>query len=102
MADDPIINADRDQVINYAKDWHFLTSNINYDPDIIHPDKEIQEARDIHRACVSLAYNRTKEALIAYTKHRETLFAKHDTMLDTIEELLQEKVKDIKDVVGKE
>ena len=45
----------RDQVIEACKDWHFLTTNINYDPTVLHPDKVIQEARDVHSACVDLA-----------------------------------------------
>lgn len=83
----------RDQVIEAAKDWHFLTTNINYDPTVLHPDKAIQEARDVHSACVDLAYNRTKEALVAYAKEREKQFAEHDRMLDSIEAALQQEFK---------
>ena len=93
MADDPILYADRDQVIRYAMEW-LKMSNFSRNMTF---HAEYMEREDVLNACIDLAYNRAKEALVAYAKHREKLFAKHDEMLDTIEELLQEKVKDIKD-----
>ena len=83
----------RDQVIEAAKDWHFLISNMNYDPLVPHPNVKIQEARDVHKACVDLAFNKTKEALTAYAKEREKQFAEHDRMLDSIEAALQQEFK---------
>ena len=56
-----------------------------------------REHEDVLCACLDLAYNRAKEALVAYAKHREKFFKEHDKILDTIEELLQENIKDIKD-----
>lgn len=98
MADDPILYADRDQVIRYAKDWLYMLAEAqkwaHFKSDTY---GDLIERQDVMNACLDLAYNRAKEALVAYAKHREKLFAKHDEMLDTIEELLQEKVKDIKD-----
>lgn len=96
----------KDKVIEYAKDWVHL---LNYRAVDICTHKiqmswneEVQEQVDVLNAVIDLAFTRTKEALIEYAKYKEQEFKKHDTMLDTIEELLQEKVKDIKDVVGKE
>lgn len=106
MVDDPILYADRDQVIEYTKEWLDLWQvfvKIMRDAEVHQHTMEqwqkdqYSDAQDIIGPVVSLAYNRAKEALTAYAKHRETLFTKHDEMLDTIEELLQEKVKDIKD-----
>jgi len=89
--DDTITVATRDQVIMYAKDWMAL-----YQADFFAHETD-QEWRDVLSACLDLAFNRTKEALVAYAKNREKFFAEHDKMLDTIEELLQENIKDIKD-----
>ena len=50
--------------------------------------------RSVLGACIDLAFNRTKEALIAYTKEREAEFAAHERMLDTIEQTLKEGIKD--------
>ena len=91
--DDTITVATRDQVIMYARDWMDLCSkSINVKFCDAH-----QEHEDVLCACIDLAFNRTKEALVAYAKHREKFFNEHDKMLDTIEELLQENIKDIKD-----
>jgi len=96
--DDTITVATRDQVIMYAKDWLVILAEsqrwLQFNPAVY---EGTQERQDVMKACVDLAYNRTKESLVAYAKHREKFFAEHDKMLDTIEELLQENIKDIKD-----
>lgn len=75
----------RDQVIEYAKDWVYFL-----DVDCVFQD---QEKTDVLCACIDLAYNRTKEALIAYTKEREEHFAAHDRLLDSIEATLQQEFR---------
>lgn len=84
----------RDQVIDCAKDWMSLLSEaqrwLSFNPDLL---EGTQDRQDVLNACVNLAFNRTKEALVAYAKDREKSFADHDRMLDTIEATLQEALK---------
>ena len=75
----------RDQVIEAAKDWVALM-----DYKYIRDD---QEKHDVLFACLDLAFNKTKEALVAYAKEREKQFAEHDRMLDSIEAALQQEFK---------
>ena len=84
----------RDQVIECAKDWAELIAAISkwdnvgcpfYDTDT----GAMDEKQMVMAAALDLAFNRTKEALIAYTKEREEAFAAHDRMLETIEATLQ-------------
>ena len=75
----------RDQVIEAAKDWVALM-----DYKYIRDD---QEKLDVLFACLDLAFNKTKEALVAYAKEREKQFAEHDRMLDSIEAALQQEFK---------
>lgn len=77
----------RDQVIECAKDWVALMDKWGSFTFDLHDDGH--ERMDVMRACIDLAYNRTKEALIAYVKEREEAFAAHDRMLETIEATLQ-------------
>jgi hypothetical protein len=82
----------RDQVIEYAKDWaHLMDKWAPYEFDM-HIDGD--ERIEVMRACIDLAYNRTKEALIAYAGEREAEIAAHERMLETIEATLQEGLKD--------
>ena len=87
----------RDQVIECAKDWAVLLNNRAVDicTHKINMDwnDEIREQNDVMNACIDLAFNRTKEALVAYAKDREKKFEAHDRMLDTIEATLQESLK---------
>lgn len=74
----------KDQVIEYAKDWVYLCAkarNIEFCDE------------DVLNACIDLAYFRTREALIAYTKEREEHFAAHDRLLDSIEATLQQEFR---------
>jgi hypothetical protein len=82
----------RDQVIEYAKDWVALMDKWGSFTFDLHDDGH--ERKDVMRACIDLAYNRTKEALIAYTKEREAEIAAHERMLETIEATLQGGLKD--------
>lgn len=82
----------RDQVIEHAKDWLALDLETQR---WIQFNLTEHERRDVLSACVDLAFNRTKESLIAYTREREAQFAAHERMLDTIEATLQENIKDI-------
>ena len=82
----------RDKVIEYAKDWAELMEK--WSPFQFELNEDGQERKDVMLACMDLAYNRTKEALIAYTKEREAEFAAHERMLDTIEQTLKEGIKD--------
>ena len=84
-----------DNVIEYAKDWIILVKerqsqamNLGNDFD------ELIERQDILNACVDLAFNRTKEAMLEYVTEREVMHEAHDRMLETIEQTLQEKIKD--------
>lgn len=80
----------RDQVIEAAKDWASLfIFKANAKPYTWHE----QERKDVLNACVDLAFNKTKEALVAYAKDREKQFAEHDRMLDSIEAALQQEFK---------
>lgn len=85
----------RDQVIEYAKDWMDLeiraSDQSNY---FFAKRRDYEDRQDVLNACADLAFNRTKEALIEYAKEREAKFAAHERMLDTIEQTLQENIKD--------
>ena len=91
----------RDEVITLTKEWLDLWSGFSVlahdfrSRGIIMDEwekQQFQEAQDVMGPVVSLAYNRAKEALIAYTKEREEVFAAHDRMLETIEQTLQEEI----------
>ena len=76
----------RDQVIEAAKDWvSLIHDNFRHETD--------REWIDVYNACLDLAFNRTKDALVAYAKEREKQFAEHDRMLDSIEAALQQEFK---------
>ena len=79
----------RDQVIECAKDWMLLARCEPWS--VMRPEVTGVEGEqhDVLKACVDLAYLRTKEALVAYTKEREEKFAAHDRMLETIEQTLK-------------
>jgi hypothetical protein len=85
----------RDQVIECAKDWLTLLTQVEkcivFEPN--HLEGTI-ERQDVLNACVELAFNRTRDALEAYTKDRMAQFEAHERMLDTIEQTLQESIKD--------
>ena len=87
----------RDQVSECAKDWAALLNNRAVDicthKIVMDWNDEIREQNDVMNACIDLAFNRTKEALVAYAKDREKKFEAHDRMLDTIEATLQESLK---------
>lgn len=83
----------RDQVIEAAKDWILL---LKCEPwSVMRPEINGTEGEqhDVLKACVDLAYNRTKEKLVSYAKNREKQFAEHDRMLDSIEAALQQEFK---------
>lgn len=84
----------RDQVIEYAKDWMLLAKCEPWSVMRSEIEGTEGEQHDVLKACVDLAYNRTKEALIAYAKEREEQFAAHDRMLETIEQTLKGELKD--------
>ena len=77
----------KDQVIECAKDWATLMDKWGSFAFDLHDDG--YERRDVMRACIDLAFNRTKEALVVYAKEREAEFAAHDRMLETIEQTLR-------------
>lgn len=88
----------RDEVITLTKEWldlwHSLKSvNDDFESRWAVMEQwekdQLQDAQDVVGPVISLAYNRAKEALIAYTKEREEVFAAHDRMLETIEQTLQ-------------
>jgi hypothetical protein len=85
----------RDQVIECAKDWLTLLTQaekwLSYEPNYFEGTIERQ---DVLNACVDLAFNRARDALEAYTKDRMAQFEAHERMLDTIEQTLQESIKD--------
>ena len=78
----------RDQVIEAAKDWVEL---MNYK--FVGKESRHREEMDVLFACLDLAFNKTKEAMVAYAKEREKQFAEHDRMLDSIEAALQQEFK---------
>lgn len=84
----------RDKVIECAKDFVELNHRWFHGPT---PNwwPDDHDNFDVMQACIDLAYQRTKEALIEYTKEREAKFAAHERMLDTIEATLQESIKDV-------
>lgn len=89
----------RDQVIECAKDWVNLLNCRSVDI-CSHKiqmgwNDTIREQNDVLNACIDLAFNRTKEALIAYAKERESEISAHERMLETIEATLQEGIKDV-------
>lgn len=72
-----------------AVNWHKI-------PQPFWDDDQMLERSTVLQACLDLAYLKAKDALAEYAKEREKQFAAHERMLDTIEETLQEKLKDIK------
>ena len=86
-------NPSSDTAINLIKEWltmsHFMKS--------VFPDlEEYPERWEVANAGVELAYLRAKEALDQYVVERTEAFKAHDRMLETIEEALQEQIKEIK------
>lgn len=83
----------RDQVIECAKDWMLLAKCEPWS--VMRPEMTgIEgEQHDVLKACVDLAYFRTREALAAYVKERERQFAEHDRLLDSIEATLQQEFR---------
>jgi hypothetical protein len=86
-------NHSSDMAINLIKEWltmsHFMKS--------VFPDlEEYPERWEVANAGVELAYLRARDALGDYVKERTKAFEDHDRILETIEETLQEKIKDIK------
>jgi hypothetical protein len=89
----------RDQVIEYAKDWAGLIAAISKWDNVGYPFYDtdtgaMDERQMVMAAALDLAFNRTKEALVAYANEREAEIAAHERMLETIEATLQEGLKD--------
>lgn len=84
-----------DKVIEYAKDWLYVLAEAQKWVHFNTTDwAENTERQDILNACVDLAFNRTKEAMLEYVKEREAMYEAHDRMLEAIEQTLQENIKD--------
>ena len=56
--------------------------------------RTIYDAQDVVGPVISLAFNRAREALAEYSSQRAEEVAAHDRMLETIEQTLQESLKD--------
>ena len=85
---------DRQTVINNAVQWMGLMKDSLTIADMgITLD---QESTDILSGALQLAREATKESLTLYMTARMQEQQKHEQVLETIEELLQEKVKDAK------
>jgi hypothetical protein len=93
---------DRDKVIALTNEWLDLwqkCSEISKDfingPWVENWQKEqFMDAQDVMGPVISLAYNRAREALAEYGRQRAEETAAHDRMLETIEQTLQENLKD--------
>ena len=86
----------RDQVLECANEWSTLMNGaVNWYsiPQPFWDDEQMLERSTVLQACLDLAFNKTKEALVAYAKEREKQFAEHDRMLDSIEAALQQEFK---------
>ena len=85
-------NPDYDMAVIRIKEWlemsHFMKT--------VFPDlQDYPERWDLANAGVEMAYNRAKEALQHYVDERTKHFEDHERILETIEETLKEKVKEI-------
>ena len=93
---------DRDKVIALTNEWLDLWQKFS---DVAKDFKDgtwaedwqkeqFMDAQDVVGPVISLAYNRAREALAEYGRQRAEETAAHDRMLETIEQTLQESLKD--------
>jgi hypothetical protein len=84
----------RDIVINNAVKWmQLMKDSLNIADMGVELD---QESTDILSGALQLAREVTKESLTIYVAERIAEQQKHEQVLETIEELLQENIKDAK------